>query len=157
MIPLLVCFNNAKYKEIYERLNKNWQTEEDLNAHWDNGAVAECLAILKKGNLIEEQWRMPEPGNKPMKEFRTTYSKFRANYQCSMSDLGDLLHIAISSDESLRGVVDQIEQEIKGGNRSINDLARKFGVSPIFIKGLAKRIPHLDVKGQGMVLLDRSK
>jgi predicted DNA-binding ArsR family transcriptional regulator len=119
--------------------------------------VAECLAILKKGNLIEEQWRMPEPGNKPMKEFRTTYSKFRANYQCSMNDLGDLLHIAISSDESLRGVVDQIEQEIRAGNRSINDLARKFGVSPIFIKGLAKRIPHLDVKGQGMVLLDGSK
>jgi predicted DNA-binding ArsR family transcriptional regulator len=43
------------------------------------------------------------------------------------------------------------------GNSSINDIARKFGVSPTFIKGLAKRIPHLDVKGQGLVLLDRSQ
>ncbi|MCA1916700.1 ArsR family transcriptional regulator, partial [Methanospirillum hungatei] len=30
----------------------------------------------------------------------------------------------------------------------------KFGVSPVFIKGIAKRTPHLDVKGQGLVVLD---
>jgi predicted DNA-binding ArsR family transcriptional regulator len=54
-------------------------------------------------------------------------------------------------------MVDGIEQEIKRGNTSINDIARKLNVSPICIKGLAKRIPHLDVKGQGLVLLDKSQ
>jgi predicted DNA-binding ArsR family transcriptional regulator len=157
MIPLLVCFNDGKFKDIYELLNKNWMTEEELCTHTDSSCVAECITILKKGNLIEEQWRMPQPGRKPMKEFRTTYSKFRANFQCSMTDLGDILHIAISTDECLRNIVEQVEGEIRNGNTSINDLARKFGVSPIFIRGLAKRIPHLDVKGQGMVLLDRSE
>ncbi|MGA9204185.1 ArsR family transcriptional regulator, partial [Methanoregula sp.] len=39
----------------------------------------------------------------------------------------------------------------------ISDLSRKFGVSPVFIRGLAKRIPHLDVKGQGLVLLDTGR
>jgi len=37
-----------------------------------------------------------------MKEYRTTYNRFRASFQCSMSDIGDLLHIAVSNDESLR-------------------------------------------------------
>lgn len=157
MIPLLVCFNNSRYKEIYDHLNKNWRTEDELNAHWESACVTECLSILKKGNLIEEQWRMPDPGQKPTKEFRTTYSKFRANFQCNMSDLGDIIHIAISTDEGLRTVVEQIELEIRNGNSSINDIARKYGVSQIFVKGLAKRIPTLDVKGQGMVLLDRPK
>jgi predicted DNA-binding ArsR family transcriptional regulator len=100
---------------------------------------------------------MPEPGQKPAKEFRTTYSRFRANFQCNMNDLADLLHLAVSTDESLRDVVEKIELEIKSGNTSINDLARKFNVSPIFVKGLAKRIPHFDMKGQGMVLLERSR
>jgi predicted DNA-binding ArsR family transcriptional regulator len=54
-------------------------------------------------------------------------------------------------------MVEKIEDELKNGNSSINDMARKFNVSPVFIKGLAKRIPHLDVKGQGLVLLDRSR
>ena len=100
---------------------------------------------------------MPEPGNRPVKEFRATYNKFRANFQCTLTDLSDLLYIAVSNDEQLRNVVEKVEEELSSGNTSINDIARKFGVSPTYIKGLAKRIPHLDVKGQGLVLLDKSQ
>ena len=157
LVPLLITFNNAGYKRIYEVLNKTWMYEEELGTYADASTVAECLSILKKGNLIEEQWRMPKPGQKPTKEYRTTYSRFRASFQCSMGDIGDLLHIAISNDEGLRGIVDSIEQEIAAGTSSIGDISRKYGVSPTFIKGLAKRIPSLDVKGQGMVLLDQSR
>ncbi len=155
LVPLLITFNNADYKKIYELLNKAWLTEEDLGMYAGTSTVTECLTILKKGNLIEEQWRMPKPGEKPMKEYRATYSKFRASFQCSMGDIGDLLHIAVSNDEGLRTIVDSVEQEIVAGTTSIGDISRKYGVSPTFIKGLAKRIPGLDVKGQGMVLLDR--
>ncbi|HON40710.1 MAG TPA: ArsR family transcriptional regulator [Methanoculleus sp.] len=157
LVPLLITFNNAEYKKIYDLLNKAWMTEEDLAEYVGKPTVAECLAILKKGNLIEEQWRMPKPGEKPTKEYRATYSKFRASFQCSMGDIGDLLHIAISNDESLRSIVDAVQQEIMTGTTSIGDISRKYGVSPIFIKGLAKRIPGLDVRGQGMVLLDRTQ
>ena len=157
LVPLLITFNNAEYKKIYDLLNKAWMTEEDLADYAGKSTVAECLAILKKGNLIEEQWRMPKPGEKPTKEYRATYSKFRASFQCSMGDIGDLLHIAISNDESLRSIVDAVQQEIMAGTTSIGDISRKYGVSPIFIRGLAKRIPGLDVRGQGMVLLDRTQ
>jgi predicted DNA-binding ArsR family transcriptional regulator len=157
LVPLLITFNNVDYKKIYELLNKAWLTEEELGTYAGTSMVTECLSILKKGNLIEEQWRMPKPGEKPMKEYRATYSKFRASFQCSMGDIGDLLHIAISNDESLRTIVDSVEQEIQAGTTSISDISRKYGVSPTFIKGLAKRINGLDVKGQGMVLLDRHK
>ena len=155
LVPLLITFNNADYKRIYELLNKTWLTEEELGAYADLSTVIECLSILRKGNLVEEQWRMPKPGEKPTKEYRAIYSKFRASFQCSMGDIGDLLHIAISNDAGLRSIVDSVEQEIVAGTTSIGDISRKYGVSPIFIRGLAKRIPGLDVKGQGMVLLDR--
>jgi len=155
LVPLLITFNNADYKRIYELLNKTWLTEEELGAYADLSTVIECLSILRKGNLVEEQWRMPKPGEKPTKEYRAIYSKFRASFQCSMGDIGDLLHIAVSNDAGLRSIVDSVEQEIVAGTTSIGDISRKYGVSPIFIRGLAKRIPGLDVKGQGMVLLDR--
>ncbi len=98
--------------------------------------VTECLSILKKGNLIEEQWRMPKPGEKPTKR-AGDIQQIRASFQCSMGDIGTL-HIAISNDESLRTIVDSVEQEILGGTTSISDISRKYGVSPTFIKGLAK-------------------
>ncbi len=157
LVPLFITFNNSCYKEVYDLLNRSWMTEEELGDQLKNDSIGQCITILKKGNLIEEQWRMPEPGQRPVREFRATYNKFRANFQCNFADLSDLIYISVSNDENLRLMVEKIEEEIKSGNSSINDMARKFGVSPIFIKGLAKRIPHLDVKGQGLVLLDRSQ
>lgn len=156
LVPLLLTFNNMTFKQIYDLLNKAWMTEEELTKSTGADDIGGCLLILKKGNLIEEQWRMPEPGEKPIKEFKATYNKFRANFQCNFSDLSDLLYIATSNDEPLCNLADAIEQELKRGNTSINDIARKLSVSPTCIKGLAKRIPHLDVKGQGLVLLDRA-
>ncbi len=156
LVPLLITFHNVSYKKVYDLLNKAWMTEEELQAQVKDDGLEQCLTLLKKGNLIEEQWRMPASGQKPIREYRATYSKFRANFQCNFSDLSDLIYISISNDESLRETVEQVENELKNGNSSIADIARKFNVSPVFIKGLAKRMPSLDVKGQGLVLLERT-
>ena len=152
-----MTFNSPAFKKVYEFLSKSWMTEKELQAQVNDGSVPVCLQVLKKGNLVEEQWRMPKPGEKPQREFRATYNKFRANFQCNLQDLSDILYISLSNDENLRAIVGQIEAELGNGNTSISDLSRKFGVSPVFIKGLAKRIPHLDVKGQGLVLLDTGR
>ena len=98
LVPLFVVFNNTQYKKIYDMLNKNWMTKAEISEIVGEEEVRECLLILKKGSLIEEKWRMPEPGNKPEKEFRATYSKFRANFQCNFTDLSDLL--ALAGDQS---------------------------------------------------------
>jgi len=152
-----MTFNSPSFKKVYELLSKSWMTEDELLAQVKDDSIPVCLQVLKKGNLVEEQWRMPKPGEKPQKEYRGTYNKFRANFQCNLQDLTDILYISLSNDENLRDVVGRIEVELKDGNTSIGDLARKFGVSPVFIKGLAKRIPELDVKGQGLVLLDTGR
>jgi predicted DNA-binding ArsR family transcriptional regulator len=157
LVPLLMTFNDPMYKKVYELLNKSWMTEEEIQAQVQDDNLPVCIQILKKGNLVEEQWRMPKPGKKPEKEFRATYNKFRANFQCNLSDLSDILYLSLSNDENLREVVENIESELGKGNSSINDLSRKFSVSPVFVKGLAKRIPHMDVKGQGLVLLDTGR
>lgn len=149
-----MTFNDPVFKKVYELLNKSWLTEEEISSQIDSGDVVVCLQILKKGNLIEEQWRMPKRGEKPCKEYRATYNKFRANFQCNLQDLSDILYLSLSNDENLRNLVDRIEGELADGSSSINDLSRRYGVSPVFIKGLAKRIPHLDVKGQGLVRID---
>lgn len=153
LVPLFVVFNNTHYKKILELLDKNWMTRTELSDVVGTEYVRDGLLLLRKGNLIEEKWRMPEPGKKPEKEYKANYCKVRANFQCNFSDLGDLLSIAFTNGDDLRMKGDSVEAEISRGNTSISDIARKFGVSPMFIKGIAKRIPHLDVKGQGLVVL----
>ena len=122
LVPLLMTFNDPSFKKVYELLNKSWLTEDEIRAHVGNDNVSLCIQILKKGNLVEEQWRMPKPGAKPEKEFRATYNKFRANFQCNLSDLSDILYISLSNDENLRDVVEKIEGELGKGHNSTNDL-----------------------------------
>ncbi|WP_346865158.1 ArsR family transcriptional regulator [Methanocalculus sp. MSAO_Arc2] len=153
LVPLLVTFNNAGYKTVYEKLSKSWVTEEELSEHHDRECINHCLKMLRKGNLIEEQWRTAA-GKKPEKEYRVNYFKFRANFQCSMEDLVSMLYISTSNDELLRDLADQIKDEVDAGNTSIGEIARKVGVKPIYVKGIAKRLPHFDVRGQGLILLD---
>jgi len=157
LVPLLMTFNDPSFKKVYELLSKSWMTEDEIGSQVSPADVNTCIQVLKKGNLVEEQWRMPKRGEKPTREYRATYNKFRANFQCNLQDLSDILYLSLSKDESLRNLVDQIESELGNGSGSINDLSRKFGVSPVFIKGLAKRIPHLDVKGQGLVRIDAGR
>ncbi|MCJ7794389.1 MAG: ArsR family transcriptional regulator, partial [Methanoregulaceae archaeon] len=67
LVPLLMTFNDPSFKRVYELLSKSWMSEDELSAQIDSGNVPVCLQILKKGNLVEEQWRMPKRGEKPIK------------------------------------------------------------------------------------------
>lgn len=157
LVPLIVTFNNSQFKKAYDLLSKQWMTEEEICAEIGAESVAECLGLLKKGNLIEEQWRMPQPGERPSKEYKTTYSRFRAGFQCSMEDLGDLLYISTSTDEELRGMVDCLSRMYGRESRHTMTRAQVQSESGLH-QGLAKRMPNLDVKGQGgLVLLDDSQ
>ena len=156
LVPLLMTFNDPSFKKVYELLNKSWLTEDETTGAGGPVSV-EVSRLLKKGNLVEEQWRMPKPGAKPQKEFRATYNKFRANFQCNLSDLADIIYISLSNDENLREVVDNIEGELTRGTVPSTNSPANSVVSPVFVKGIAKRIPHMDVKGQGLVLIDTGR
>ncbi|MCL2461009.1 MAG: ArsR family transcriptional regulator [Euryarchaeota archaeon] len=155
LVPLLVIFNNTAYKKIFDSLSLNWMTQAELAEKNSEKDVEECLLFLRKGSLIDEQWRMPTPGQKSEKEYRATYTRFRSNIQCNFADLADILYISTSNDEELRERAQKLEEELDHSSGSIGDLARKVGVSQTYIKSLSKRIPHLDVKGQGLVRLEK--
>jgi len=76
LVPLLITFHNATYKKVYDLLTRSWMTEEELCAQVSGGDVGQCLLVLKKGNLIEEQWRMPFPARNRSRStgLRTTSS-----------------------------------------------------------------------------------
>jgi predicted DNA-binding ArsR family transcriptional regulator len=113
------------------------------------------LDMLKKTGLVESKWRMPEPGHTPQVEYHTCYSKLRADFQCSISDICDLIRIAITDDEALRDVADAMEFEVKNGNSSVQNLSRTLNQSPTFLRGIAKRSQNLVVKGHRFELSKR--
>ena len=156
LVPLIQAFGSDVHKKVFNELSSNWMTEEELEKAV-GADVGESLRILRKGGLIESQWRMPKSGETPDKEFHTSYSNVRANFQCGLDELGDLIRIAFSDDEEFREMVDKIEGEIKMGNASTSGLCRALNQSASFIRGVAKRSQKLTIKGQRLELAEEKQ
>ncbi len=151
IVPLLRAFGSDSHKKVFDYLQKDWKTEDEIEK--DLGfKVTESLDILKKSGLVESKWRMPQPGKKPEKEYHSSYSRVQVNFQCSIEDLADLIMITFKSDSEIRGYVDIIEKEVVGGNQSMNGLQRVIDKSIMFIRGVARRSTILTVKGQRIEL-----
>jgi predicted DNA-binding ArsR family transcriptional regulator len=146
LVPLLQVFKSDSHKRVFSSLLNGWRTEAELKEMLKED-IYYSLDMLKKTGLVESKWRMPEPGNTPQVEYHTCYSKLRADFQCSISDMCDLIRIAITDDEALRDVADTMECEVKNGNSSVQNLSRTLNQSPTFLRGIAKRSQNLVVKG----------
>lgn len=152
LVPLLQVFNSKLHSQVFDEITGGWKTEQELEAITGKN-VGKSLDALKQGGLIESRWRMPEPGNPPVLEYRTSYSEVRANFQCTMKELSDIIMIAFSMDEDLRKLAEDMEKEVDKGNSSLINLSRIFNKSPMFLKGVAKRTNYIAVKGQRLEIV----
>ncbi|MCD1294716.1 ArsR family transcriptional regulator [Methanocella sp. CWC-04] len=147
LVPLLQVFNSKLHSQVFDELSAGWKTEEELREITGKDVI-KSLDALRQGGLIENRWRMPEPGASPVMEYRTSYSEVRTNFQCTMKELSDIIMIAFSMDESLRKLSEEMEVEVLKGNASLLNLVRTFDKSPMFLKAVAKRSNRIVVKGQ---------
>ncbi len=151
VVPLLRAFGSETHKKVFDYLQKDWKTEDEIEQ--DLGLkVSDSLDVLKKSGLVESKWRMPQPGKKPEKEYHSSYSRVQVNFQCSIEDLADLIMITFKNDSEIRTYLDVIEKEVVGGNQSMNGLQRVVDRSIMFIRGVARRSAILTVKGQRIEL-----
>ena len=152
MVPLLMVFNSRLHSQVFDEVSSGWKTKENLDEITGKDTT-KSLDALRQGGLIESRWRMPEPGQQPVLEYRTSYSEVRASFQCTMKEMSEIIMIAFSMDEDLRKLAEQVEKEVERGNASLINLARIFDRSPTFLKAIAKRSGRIAVKGQRLEIV----
>lgn len=156
IVPLLRAFGSENHKKVFDCLQTDWKTEEEIEKEVGFGPN-ESLTILKKSGFIESKWRMPQPGKTPEKEYHSSYSRVQFNFQCTVEDLSDLIMVTFKSDSDLRNYLEAIEKEVKGGNQSMLGLQRVIDRSIMFIRGVARRSQILSVKGQRIEMLGEAE
>jgi len=112
------------------------------------------LRILKKAGLLESQWRVPELGEKPSKEYHTSYSKVQVNFQSSFEDLSDIIMLTFKPYEEVQGVIEELEKQVEEGNTSMSNLTRTLNKNPFYICAVARRSERLSVMGQRLKLIE---
>lgn len=156
LVPLIQAFGSDMHKKVFNELSSDWMTKAELEKVI-GADVDESLKILQKGGLIQSRWRMSDTLKTPDKEYHTSYSNVRANFQCELDELGDLIRIASSDEEEFFEIVFKIEEEIKRGNTSTVGLCRVLDQDASFIRGIAKRSHKLTIQGQKLVLTEEKQ
>jgi predicted DNA-binding ArsR family transcriptional regulator len=156
LVPLIQAFGSDIHKKVFNELSSDWMTKAELEKVI-GAEVDESLKILQKGGLIQSRWRMPDNLETPDKEYHTSYSNVRANFQCELDELGDLIRIAFSDEEEFLEIVFKIEEEIKIGNTSTAGLCRALNQDASFIRGIAKRSHKFTIQGQKLVLTEEKQ
>lgn len=156
LVPLLQTFKSKEHKKVFNALTSEWLTRSQLDETLGFD-TDESLKIMKRAGLLEVRWRMPRPGEKPEKEYHSSYSKVQTNFQCSFEDLGEIITLTFIPHEEIKDLVEELEKKVKNGNHSMSSLTRSLNKSPLYIRSLARRSDHLTVMGQRLKMDEEDK
>jgi predicted DNA-binding ArsR family transcriptional regulator len=153
LVPLLRTFGSRTHKKVFDALSSKWMVKTELDEFMGTDS-GRSLQILKKAGLLESQWRVPEAGQKPSKEFHTSYSKVQVNFQCSFEDLSDIIMLTFKPYEEVKDAIEELEKLVGEGNNSMSNLTRTLNKNPFYICSVARRSEHLSVMGQRLKLIE---
>ena len=153
LVPLIDVFSNTEHRQVYDLLTESWYTKVELDQHTGKD-TRKSLDTLQHGLLLESKWRMPTPGESPEMEFHTSFTSIRVGFQCSITELAEVVDSALTQGEQLRKDAERLEDEVRKGNYSLTYLSRTLDASPNQLKCIAKRYGRISVKGQRLEVLE---
>jgi predicted DNA-binding ArsR family transcriptional regulator len=156
LVPLLRTFGSRTHKKVFYLLLTNWMTKEELNEAIEGDSVG-SLNNLKKAGLLESKWRVPEPGQSPVKEYHTSYSNVQVNFQSSFEDLSDIIMLTFKPYEEVKDTIESLEKMVGEGNTSMSKLTRELNINTCHICAVARRSDRLSVMGQRLKLVEKDE
>lgn len=146
LVPILQSFGSQRHRKLFELLAGGWKSEEELEKI-AGPDFKRSLEVLRRSGLLESKWRPPEDGKAPDREYHSSYATIRANFQCSLEDIADLVQVMLLRDEEVEQLAGKVLEEIGEGPKSLSTLCRDLRMNPTFIKGLAHRSSRFVIKG----------
>lgn len=153
LVPLFQAFASEKHMAVFRELADGWVTAETLEEnHGDE--FTDSIQLFKSAGLVKSNWGMGKEG--PVKEYTTSYSDFRASFDCSISDIAELVALSLESETVLDNREDMIRDYLSGnGKRArLEKIAEDLTLSHIGVRALVKRSEDLRFHGNKVELLD---
>ncbi|PTD94559.1 ArsR family transcriptional regulator [archaeon SCG-AAA382B04] len=148
LVPLIYTFNDDKNTEIFRKLTEGEITEESLKKEYGEDAE-KVLELLKSIGLVKSDWSMGSDG--PVKEYKSSYSKFRANFECNLEDIVEILRISTCEGTIENGLLDNGKEEVFKKaceeEKTISEISKETGIKEVLVRAVAKRSTSIFIKG----------
>lgn len=145
LVPLLYTFNDKKNTKIFKELKTKEVTLDSLKKEFGNDAE-KVLELLKSIGLVKSSWKMGSNG--PVKEYTSSYSKFRANFECNLDDIVQILRLSTCEENSL---LDNGKKEVFleacEEEKTISEISQETGIKEVLVRAVAKKSDSVFIKG----------
>lgn len=153
LVPLFQAFSSEENMEIFREISGGWVTEEELEDSFGDD-FRSSVKLFRSAGLVKSNWARGENG--PVKEYTTSYSDFRANFDCSIEDIAELVTISLENEAVLDNRESLIREYLRenDGRIRIDDLSGDLSISSIGVRAIVKRSEDLRFHGNKVELLE---
>lgn len=148
LVPFLRAVSTKVKLEVFKEVSTNWKTgKEILDKYGDDGRNA--LRLFEKMKLVETRWQPTDedPGSAHEKAYHTYYSSFSINSSCPVTEISDVLAVAVMSEKEFKKNEKTIYDLVGMEGKFVGDIAEEMKLSPTMLKSLIKRSAKLEYRG----------
>lgn len=153
LVPLFQAFASETHMAVFRELSDGWVTAETLEEEHGED-FTDSIQLFKSAGLVKSNWGMGSDG--PVKEYTTSYSDFRASFDCSIQDIAELVALSLESDTVLDNREGSIRDYLSGNGTKarLDNIAEDLSLSDIGVRAIVKRSEDLRFHGNKVELLE---
>ena len=148
LVPFLRAVSTKVKMEVFKDVSQGWRTGTEIeNKFGDDGKNA--LTLFEKMKLVETRWQHSDadPSEAPEKAYHAYYSSFNINASCPVTEISDVLAVAVMSEKEFKKSEKQIYDTVGEDGKFVGDIAEELTLSPTMLKRLVKRSAKLEYRG----------
>ncbi len=144
LVPLLHVFKNDQRTEVFKAIAEGSTSLENIQDKFGEDGK-DVLELLNSIGLVKSKWDIDENG--PSRRYQTSYSRFRANFECNICDIIEILNISISSENVLKDEIEKIENLACTENNTISEISKEIDMNEVLVRALAKKCRSMSIEG----------
>lgn len=153
LVPILRSVDSDVKKSIFQDVVQNWLTAKQVEDKYGDEGL-EALRFFEKMKLVETKWQTGQDDKGravPEKAYHAFYGSFHINASSPITEISDVLAIAMMSDEKYRKVEERLYKMVGDQGMFAGDVADELEVTQTTLKALVKRSARLDFRGHRII------
>jgi predicted DNA-binding ArsR family transcriptional regulator len=145
LVPMLRAVDTPVKREVLKEVTRKWCTAREIEEKYGKEGK-EALLFFEKMKLVETMWQTMD-NNMQEKTYHTYYMSFHINTSCPITEISDVLSIAVMSNEDFAKLEDEIYQMVGEKGMFAGDITERKNMSSTMLKSVVKRSAKLEYRG----------
>lgn len=147
LVPMLMALNTPVKRDVFDEIVRDWHTLSEIEERYGPEG-RDALLFFEKAKLVDTQWQINDNKQKE-KAYRSYYNSYHIQASCPISEISDILTVAIMGDDEFEKYENDIVEAVKAANGEmyVGELLEALNISDTMLKSIIKRSSVLDYRG----------